>query len=121
MNVEEESKNLAAKSCVPCRKGSSPLSEAESEGYLRLIPSWTRVGAHHLEKSYSFPDYASALAWVNQVSEIAENANHHPEITLGWGKVDVRIWTHTIDALHQNDYILAAKIDEREGSVALSK
>jgi 4a-hydroxytetrahydrobiopterin dehydratase len=73
---------------------------------------WTVVEEHHLEKSYAFPDFATALAFVNRLGEIAEAVDHHPDLHLAWGKVTVTIWTHEIDGLTESDFILAAKADE---------
>jgi 4a-hydroxytetrahydrobiopterin dehydratase len=59
----------------------------------------------------TFPDFKSALRFVNQVGDLAEDQGHHPDITLAWGKVGITIWTHKIDGLTESDFILAAKID----------
>jgi 4a-hydroxytetrahydrobiopterin dehydratase len=69
------------------------------------------VEGHHLEKLYTFKDFAGALAFVNAVGRVAEEQNHHPDITLAWGKVRVTIWTHKIDGLTESDFVLAAKAD----------
>ncbi len=66
---------------------------------------------HHLAKSFLFPDFKTALAFVNRVGEVAEQEGHHPDLALSWGRVDVRIYTHKIDGLTESDFILAAKID----------
>src|SRR5579871_2155809 len=69
------------------------------------------VNEHHLKKSYAFPDFVKALAFVNQAGAIAEEQGHHPDLYLSWGKVGVEIWTHKIDGLTESDFILAAKLD----------
>jgi 4a-hydroxytetrahydrobiopterin dehydratase len=69
------------------------------------------VDEHHLSKSHTFPDFVSALDFVNRVGAIAEQEGHHPDLYLSWGKVEVRIWTHKINGLTESDFILAAKID----------
>ena len=107
MNVSE----LAAKSCVPCRGGVPPLKGPELEGLERQVPDWNVVEEHHLEKTFRFPDFRSALEFVNRVGNLAEEQGHHPDIFLAWGKVGVKIWTHKIDGLTESDFILAAKID----------
>ena len=66
---------------------------------------------HHLHRVFSFPDFKSALAFVNRVGDVAEQQGHHPDIHLSWGKVRLEIWTHKIDGLHDSDFILAAKAD----------
>lgn len=105
--------DLAAQRCVPCRGGVPPLAGAELEGLLaRLGPNgWQAVRGHHLEKTYAFPDFVGALAFVNRVGEVAEAEGHHPDLHLAWGKVRIEIWTHKIDGLTESDFVLAAKID----------
>ena len=78
---------------------------------LRQLDGWQVIDNHHLRKECRFPDFASALAFVNKVGEIAEEQNHHPNIALSWGRVDVDIWTHKINGLTESDFVLAAKID----------
>ena len=70
------------------------------------------VNEHHLTKSYTFPDFRQALNFVNRIGEIAEAEGHHPDLYLGWGKVEVKTWTHKIDGLTESDFILAAKIEQ---------
>lgn len=72
---------------------------------------WQVVEEHHLKRSFKFPDFKSALAFVNLVGGIAEEQGHHPDIVLGWGKVEITTWTHAVDGLTESDFILAAKID----------
>ena len=109
---------LAAKDCVPCRGGVPPLEGARIEKLLaELGPNgWSVVDGHHLEKEYTFPDFVSALAFVNRLGELAEEQGHHPDLYLAWGKVRVTIWTHKIDGLTESDFILAAKADDRLGA-----
>ena len=91
------------------------MSSAERQQLLKEIPDWqlTEVaGIAKLHKQYSFADFAEALAFSNLVGEIAEAADHHPELLTEWGKVTVCWWTHTVQGLHLNDFILAAKTDQ---------
>jgi 4a-hydroxytetrahydrobiopterin dehydratase len=105
---------LAAKQCVPCKGGVPPLAGKELDDLLReLGPNgWVAVNDHHLEKEYTFPDFSSALAFVNRVGAIAEEQGHHPDIFLAWGKARITTFTHKIDGLTESDFILAAKVDE---------
>ena len=103
--------SLAEKHCVPCRGGVPPLAGAELERFLQQAPGWEAVKGHHLVKSFSFPDFVTALDFVNRAGAVAEHEGHHPDLYLSWGKVEVHIWTHKIDGLTENDFILAAKID----------
>ena len=103
---------LAAKDCIPCRGGVPPLKgEALAHLQRRLGQDWEVVNEHHLEKTFAFKDFREALAFMNQVGELAETVGHHPDIYLAWGKVKVTIWTHKLDGLTESDFILAAKID----------
>ncbi|HZI64368.1 MAG TPA: 4a-hydroxytetrahydrobiopterin dehydratase [Thermoanaerobaculia bacterium] len=106
---------LAQKECVPCKGGVPPLrGQAIQELLKKLGPNgWRVVDEHHLEKEYSFPDFGSALAFVNRVGETAEEQGHHPDVYLSWGKVRLTIWTHKIDGLTESDFVFAAKADQR--------
>ena len=107
--------SLADKSCVPCRGGVRPLTAAERAPLLGQLQGWSVVAEHHLSKGYDFPDFVSALAFVNRVGTVAEQNGHHPDIYLAWGKVRIDIWTHKIDGLTESDFILAAKCDQVRG------
>lgn len=104
---------LAQKECIPCKGGVPPLKgEALRHLLYRLGHGWEVVKEHHLEKKFPFPDFATALAFTNQVGALAEAEGHHPDIHLSWGRVRVTIWTHKIDGLTESDFILAAKIEQ---------
>jgi 4a-hydroxytetrahydrobiopterin dehydratase len=105
--------DLARQECVPCRGGVPPLSGEQLEAlHNRLGGGWRVVGEHHLEKSFEFEDFATALAFTNRVGALAEQQGHHPDIHLAWGKAKIQIWTHKLDGLTESDFVLAAKIDE---------
>ena len=104
--------SLSKETCIPCRGGVPPLQGDELREVEReLGGGWKVVRDHHLEKSFDFPDFRSALDFTNRVGELAEQQGHHPDIQLGWGKVGITIWTHKIDGLTRSDFILASKID----------
>ena len=103
---------LAAKHCVPCRKGVPPLKGGSLRPFAEQLPFWRVVEEHHLFKTFLFPDFAQALEFVNSVGAVAEQEGHHPDLSLSWGRVDVKIFTHKIDGLSESHFILAAKIDE---------
>ena len=107
-----ESVTLSQKHCVPCKGGVPPLRGDELLKLHLQLTGWTVVGEHHLLKDYRFPDFRTALDFVNKVGEIAEAEGHHPDLHLSWGKVQVTTWTHKIDGLTESDFILAAKVDE---------
>ena len=103
--------DLAAQNCVPCKGGVPSLKGAALEALGAQVPGWKIVNEHHLEKTYTFPDFAQALAYVNKVGAMAEEQGHHPDLLLAWGKVVVTTWTHKIDGLTESDFVLAAKCD----------
>ena len=103
---------LAQKKCVPCKGGTPPLPEKERNRLLEeLGGGWVVENGHHLAKEYKFKNFVEALAFTNRVGEVAEREGHHPDISLAWGKVGIRIWTHSIDGLTESDFVLAAKAD----------
>ncbi len=107
--------SLADKTCVPCRGGVPPLKGDELSAMhrqLREFANWNVVDEHQLVRSYKFPDFKLALGFVNRVGALAEEQGHHPDILLGWGKVEITTWTHAVDGLTESDFILAAKIDK---------
>ncbi len=106
--------SLADKTCVPCRGGVPPLKGAQLLEIFNQLPEhaeWKVANEHNLTRTYKFPDFKMALAFVNRVGAIAEEQGHHPDILLAWGKVEITIWTHAVDGLTESDFILAAKID----------
>ena len=109
---------LADKKCVPCQGGVAPLQGAQIARYAAEIPQWRVINEHHLERVFVFPDFKTALEFVNRVGDLAEQEGHHPDLLLSWGRVEVRIRTHKIDGLTESDFILAAKIDRLAGAPA---
>ena len=108
---------LASKTCVPCRGGVPPLKGAElAKLQAQVNDAWKVVQEHHLIRIFPFPDFQKALDFVNQVGAIAEGQGHHADIYLTWGRAEVKIWTHKIDDLTESDFILAAKIDDLQGT-----
>jgi 4a-hydroxytetrahydrobiopterin dehydratase len=104
---------LAARSCVPCRGGIPPLSEEAARRFLAATPLWSlSEGGTRLARRFEFRDFVQAMEFVNRVAGIAEAQGHHPDIAIHWNKVDLLLWTHAIGGLHENDFILAAKIDK---------
>ncbi len=104
--------NLASKKCVACEGGTTALSQAPIASFLGQLRGWEVIDNHHLRKNWTFPDFESALAFVNEVGELAEREEHHPDLYLSWGKARVELWTHKVNGLTENDFIMAAKIDE---------
>jgi 4a-hydroxytetrahydrobiopterin dehydratase len=102
--------------CGPCMKGAAPLEGERLRVYAEYLPNWKVVRGHHLERTFSFDDFKSALAFTNVIGGLSEEEGHHPDITLSWGSVGVNLHTHKIDGLTENDFILAAKFEKAYGS-----
>ncbi len=102
---------LANRDCVPCRGGVPPLTEDRVASLITQLDGWQAAGVHHLEKGYTFKNYAATLEFVNRVGAVAEEQNHHPDIWFTWGKAKIEIYTHKINGLTESDFVLAAKID----------
>lgn len=103
---------LVKKHCVPCQEGTEPLSNEILAHYLEdLAGDWVIVNDHHIEKEFHFKDFKEALNFANRIGDLAEAEGHHPDIHLSWGKVRIIVWTHKINGLTANDFILASKID----------
>ena len=103
---------LAGKTCTPCSGDVPALEGAQIEELRRQVPGWEVVEGHHLRREFRFGTFREALDFVNRVGEIAEDQGHHPDIGFGWGHAEVTVFTHAIDGLTENDFILAAKVDE---------
>ena len=103
---------LAQKTCTPCRGGEPALSLQQAEQLQPQAPEWQLLdNGHRIERRFSFKNFREALAFVNKVGELAESEGHHPDITFGWGYATITLYTHKIKGLHENDFIMAAKID----------
>lgn len=104
--------SLKERSCTPCRGGVAPLDEDAARRYLADLPDWRLASdTKRITREFRFRNFAQALAFVNEVGAIAEAEGHHPDISVGWGYAGFSLQTHKIDGLHENDFILAAKID----------
>jgi 4a-hydroxytetrahydrobiopterin dehydratase len=103
--------SLAAKSCTPCRGGVPPLAPDEVSAHQRQTPEWSIQDEQRIERTFKFRNFAEAFAFVRQVADLAEAEGHHPDISFGWGYVTVSLQTKKIKGLHENDFIMAAKLD----------
>jgi 4a-hydroxytetrahydrobiopterin dehydratase len=110
-STPKDAPDFASKECVPCKGGVPPIKGRELEGLLRHAPGWAAVDEHHIVRTFKFPNFKTALEFTNRVGAIAEEQGHHPDILLSWGKVEVSLYTHKIDGLTENDFIMAARID----------
>ncbi|MEX1112009.1 MAG: 4a-hydroxytetrahydrobiopterin dehydratase [Candidatus Andersenbacteria bacterium] len=103
--------NLAQKHCVPCQGGVPPLADKELQQYVQQLPEgWEVEDTKKLIKTYELPGFRANIAFVNQIADIAEEEDHHPDLHIAYNKLKIELWTHKIGGLHENDFILAAKI-----------
>jgi 4a-hydroxytetrahydrobiopterin dehydratase len=107
---------LASEKCEPCHGGVPKLETADIDELLEKLgdAGWRVIAGHHLEREFTFADFAQALAFTNAIGAVAEEEGHHPDIHLGWGRVKVEIWTHAVDGLTRADFVLAAKLDAKQ-------
>lgn len=85
----------------------------------QLEPAWRVIG-DRLVRRFGFPDFATAVAWVAAIAPMADAEDHHPDLTIGWGRVDVALTTHDVDGLSARDFIVAAKLDRAYATRASS-
>jgi len=104
---------LASKSCTPCRGGVDPLTLTEAQTYMDQVPGWQLIdNGTKIERTFKFKNFADAMTLAQKVGHLAESEGHHPEITFGWGYCKVLFYTHKINGLHENDFIIAAKVNQ---------
>ena len=108
--------DLISKKCVPCEGGVPALDLSEIHKYQKKVDGWdvkpNNKKIYFLEKNFKFTNFLDSKKFVNKVGEISEKENHHPDISFGWGYAKITITTHAIEGLSENDFILAAKIDQ---------
>jgi 4a-hydroxytetrahydrobiopterin dehydratase len=112
--------DLAKRHCVPCEGGTPRLSKPRTDQLMgELKPGWRVSGdGKKLEKRFVLGDFTKAMAFVNKLATLAEQEQHHPDFAVHYSIVDVTLYTHAIEGLSDNDFIVAAKIDEMTGKVA---
>ena len=108
--------DLAKKKCVPCEGDIPPFDKSEIHNYLKKVDGWlvesNEEKNFYLVKEFSFKDFKDSQNFINKVGKIAEEENHHPDLSFGWGYCKIKIFTHAIKGLAESDFILAAKIDK---------
>ena len=107
---------LKDKKCVPCEGGVIPFDISEIHKYQKKVDGWNIIkndkNVFLLEKNFNFKNFKESQNFVNNVGKVSETEGHHPDIIFGWGYAKINITTHAIEGLSENDFILAAKIDE---------
>src|SRR5512133_3897731 len=107
--------DLSQMSCVSLRGSAQALDASQIEQYHQQVPQWeiiTLEGEQRLKRVFKFKNFAEALAFTNQVGQIAEQQDHHPALLTEWGQVTVFWWAHKVHGLHLNDFIMAAKTNQ---------
>jgi 4a-hydroxytetrahydrobiopterin dehydratase len=110
--------DLAEQRCEPCSGDSPAVPESEWPSLLAALPEWAvarEAGTPVLSRTYRFRNFVGALEFANAVGELAEAEDHHPRLTVEYGRVNVAWWTHAIGGLHRNDFIMAARTDRLTG------
>jgi len=107
--------DLLNKKCVPCEGGIIPFDISEIHKYQKKVDGWDIIKDEkkkfYLNKKFKFKNFLESQSFINKVGEISENEGHHPDISFGWGYAEIKITTHAIEGLSENDFILAAKIE----------
>ena len=108
--------DLAEKKCIPCEGGIPGFDLSEIHKYLKMVDGWEvkadNEKIYYLIKEFKFKNFIESQNFINKVGKISENEGHHPDISFGWGYAEIKITTHAIEGLSENDFILAAKIDQ---------
>ena len=108
--------DLSKKKCVACEGNITPFDTKEIHKYLKKVDGWNvkndKENSFYLMKDFKFNNFVESQNFVNKVGKIAEEENHHPDISFGWGYCKVKVFTHAIKGLAESDFILAAKIDK---------
>jgi len=108
--------DLSKKKCIPCEGGIPGFDITEIHKYLKMVDGWKvmedKNKIFYLIKEFKFNNFLESQNFINRVGDIAETEGHHPDIRFGWGYAKIKIFTHAIKGLHENDFVLAAKVDK---------
>lgn len=112
--TKDRSTALAAKHCVPCEGGTKPMARSTAEVYLAQVPGWELASEEPMKirRRVRFKDFAGAMAFLNKLAVLAEAEGHHPDFCVSWNRVKLELFTHAIGGLSENDFIMAAKVNE---------
>ena len=109
---------LSDRTCVPCTARTKPLPNERAVALLPRVPGWTLARNGRLRRTVRFEDFISLIEFVNELADLAEEQAHHPDFKVHWTRLDIELFTHAIRGLTENDFILAAKIDDLLGERA---
>jgi len=108
--------DLLNKKCVPCEGGVIPFDISEIHKYQKKVDGWEIIknekDIFFLNKKFIFKNFFESQKFINIVGKISEEEGHHPDIIFGWGYAEIKITTHAIQGISENDFIIAAKIDQ---------
>ncbi|HEX4148415.1 MAG TPA: 4a-hydroxytetrahydrobiopterin dehydratase [Pirellulales bacterium] len=119
----ETAQQLVKKKCQPCEGGVAPTTGEQATAQVAKLPGWRLThDGRRIRKDWIVKNFMAAMQFFNRVAEVAESEGHHPDLHLeGYRNMSVELWTHAIGGLSENDFILAAKIDELPISLKASK
>lgn len=103
--------DLNALHCVACEGLGSSFDLATAAAWGELVPEWTREGAAAIERTWRFRTFRLAFDFAAKVADLADAQGHHPDLHVGWGRCTVRLTTHALGGLSENDFVLAAHVD----------
>jgi 4a-hydroxytetrahydrobiopterin dehydratase len=104
---------LTSRKCTPCQGGIPPLPLEQAESYRSNVPDWELLdNATKIKRTFRTRNFMEAMGLARQIGELCENEGHHADITFGWGYCKAVFQTHKINGLHENDFIMAAKVDQ---------
>jgi 4a-hydroxytetrahydrobiopterin dehydratase len=110
---KKNASDLAEKHCVPCEVGTQPFDLETVQGLLPMVPAWKPDDeVKKIVRSFRFKDFVQSMRFINKVADVAEEEGHHPDIFVSYNYVKICLTTHNIGGLSENDFIMAAKIDE---------
>jgi 4a-hydroxytetrahydrobiopterin dehydratase len=105
--------DLTLKHCIPCEGGVAPMGKDQAHEYMAHALGWNLSDdTKNISKHFEFKDFKESMAFVNKIAELAESEGHHPDISIVYNKIDLKLSTHAIGGLSENDFILAAKINQ---------
>jgi 4a-hydroxytetrahydrobiopterin dehydratase len=108
-----KAEQLREKKCVPCRGGIPPMEPEQAREYAAATPGWSLSDdSRRISRQFTFPTFPAGIAFVQRVADLAEEEGHHPDFEIHYNNVNIILWTHKIGGLHENDFIMAAKISE---------
>ena len=111
--MSETQSSLAKKKSHPIKEGTPPLGSGEIAEKIRQLPGWTNDGGKAIRKEYKFKDFHETMNFVNEVADIANAQDHHPDMEVGYNRCAVKYSTHSVGGLSENDFICAAKVESR--------